>query len=600
MDVRQVIAAVGRLAPFELAEEWDHVGLQVGSPQDELRPGAGAEAGRRAGSGAAGAGDARPGVLVTLEVDDLALDEAARLGCSVIVSHHPLIFSPLERLTDDDPSARLALRAARERIAVIAAHTSLDKARGGLADVVAGMLGLEATAPLAPAAVDAYKLVAFVPQDDVDLVRKALFAAGAGVIGEYEHCSWSVEGQGTFFGREGTAPVAGQSGRDEAVDELRLEVVFPRRLRRRVVATYLQAHPYEEPAFDLYPVENEERTLGLGRLGELPEPTRLADLAADVAAVLDTPAVRFAGDPERRVRRVAVLPGSGAEAIARGVAAVADVLVTGDVKYHEARRALGQGLALVDAPHGLTEQAAVLRWAQALADALGGGVRVETFANPEVGVWHVSSHGRGRAPGAGAAGSAPALAEQGDVPVAGAPAVAPRTGSLDEVVALERDIFVPEPPLPDEVAPERGLLHLDLGHDDERYRLYTDGGARGNPGPAGIGARLLTSAGDVAEDLADYIGHATNNVAEYQALLAGLEMALDHGVERLDVFLDSELVVRQVNGQYKVKDAGLKPLHQQACLLLSRFHDVEVRHVRREQNAEADRLVNEAIDAATR
>ncbi len=138
-----------------------------------------------------------------------------------------------------------------------------------------------------------------------------------------------------------------------------------------------------------------------------------------------------------------------------------------------------------------------------------------------------------------------------------------------------------------------------VNRDDARHHLYTDGGARGNPGPAGIGAVLLTASGDVVEELADFIGKATNNVAEYQALLAGLELALDRGVERLDVFLDSELVVRQVNGRYKVKDAGLKPLHAQACLLLSRFHEVDVKHVRREQNAEADRLVNEAIDAAT-
>ena len=143
------------------------------------------------------------------------------------------------------------------------------------------------------------------------------------------------------------------------------------------------------------------------------------------------------------------------------------------------------------------------------------------------------------------------------------------------------------------VAPAR-----PLNRDDARHHLYTDGGARGNPGPAGIGARLLTASGDVVEELADFIGTATNNVAEYQALLAGLELALDRGVERLDVFLDSELVVRQVNGRYKVKDAGLKPLHAQACQLLSRFHEVDVKHVRREQNAEADRLVNEAIDAA--
>jgi ribonuclease HI len=149
------------------------------------------------------------------------------------------------------------------------------------------------------------------------------------------------------------------------------------------------------------------------------------------------------------------------------------------------------------------------------------------------------------------------------------------------------------PAAPGPTAPPR-----PVNRDDARHRLYTDGGARGNPGPAGIGARLLDASGDVVEELADSIGTATNNVAEYQALLAGLELALDHDVQRLDVFLDSELVVRQVNGQYKVKDAGLKPLHAQACLLLSRFLEVDVRHVRREQNAEADALVNKAIDAA--
>ena len=193
---------------------------------------------------------------------------------------------------------------------MIAAHTSLDKARGGMADVIAELLDLEAVVPLAPAAADVLKLVGFVPVDDADLVRKALFAAGAGVIGEYEHCSWSVGGQGTFFGRETTHPAAGMSGRDETVDELRIEVVFPRRLRRRVTSTYVAAHPYEEPAFDLIPLENEIATLGLGRLGALPAPTSLAALAAEVAAVLRLPSVRYSGDgrprgaPRRRAARL--------------------------------------------------------------------------------------------------------------------------------------------------------------------------------------------------------------------------------------------------------------------------------------------------------
>ena len=547
MQVRDFITVVDRLAPFDLAEPWDHVGLQVGSPGDEVR-----------------------GVLVALEVDDASLDEARRLECSLLLVHHPLIFDPLERLSDDTEAGRLALRAARDGVAVIAAHTNLDKAHGGIADVIAELLGLEAAAPLAPAAADALKLVGFVPADDADLVRKAVFAAGAGVIGEYEHCSWAVEGQGTFFGREGSDPTLGKAGRDEAVSELRLEVVFPRRLKRRVTGAYVAAHPYEEPAYDLYPVENEVATLGLGRLGVLPAAQPLAAFAADVAAVLRLPSLRYAGDGARAVRRVAVLPGSGAEAIARGVSQVADVLVTGDVKYHEARVAQAQGLALVDAPHGVTEQEAVLRWAQTFADALGAGTRVETFRNSAVSVWQTPE-------GASAGAAAP--------PASPTPASASASAPS-------------RPDAPAKTPAPAAVPARPANRDDARHHLYTDGGARGNPGPAGIGAVLLTASGDVVEELGDFIGKATNNVAEYQALLAGLELALDRGVGRLDVFLDSELVVRQVNGNYKVKDAGLKPLHAQACQLLSRFHEVDVKHVRREQNAEADRLVNEAIDAA--
>ena len=259
--------------------------------------------------------------------------------------------------------------------------------------------------------------------------------------------------------------------------------------------------------------------------------------------MLRLPSVRYAGDGSREVRRVAVLPGSGAEAIARGVAQVADVLVTGDVKYHEARVAQAQGLALIDAPHGVTEQEGVLRWAERLARRARPGGDGRDLPRPGRG--RLARRGRRRR---AAMVDAPAAAE------AAQRGAGRRSGCAAGVAEAVRPV----------------------NRDDDRYHLYTDGGARGNPGPAGIGARLMTAAGDVVEDLADYIGKATNNVAEYQALIAGLEIALDRGVERLDVFLDSELVVRQVNGQYKVKDAGLKPLHQQACLLLSKFHEVDV------------------------
>ena len=422
-----------------------------------------------------------------------SLDEAARVGARVVVSHHPLIFDPLESLSDDTEAGRLALRAAREGVAVIAAHTSLDKARGGMADVIAELLGLEAVQPLQPAAADVLKLVGFVPEDDADLVRKALFAAGAGVIGEYEHCSWSVGGQGTFFGGEATSPAAGAAGRDETVSELRLEVVFPRRLRRRVTGAYVAAHPYEEPAFDIVPLENEVASLGLGRLGVLPAPATLAALAADVAAVLRLPSVRYAGDGAREVRRVAVLPGSGAEAIARGVAQVADVLVTGDVKYHEARAAQAQGLALIDAPHGVTEQEGVLRWAGRLADALGPGATVETFRDPSVAIWSESS-------GAPAATGSP-VAPARSAPSAPLATTPPAPGR--DAGAATAQAAVPEPAAPAAPAAVPTVAARPANRDDDRYRLYTDGGARGNPGPAGIGARLMTAGGDVVEDLAD-------------------------------------------------------------------------------------------------
>ena len=222
------------------------------------------------------------------------------------------------------------------------------------------------------------------------------------------------------------------------------------------------------------------------------------------------------------------------------------MLVTGDVKYHEARAALAQGLALIDAPHDVTEQEAVLRWAETAARrARPGGVRVETYRDPAVAVWRLGRR----------------LGEAAPPPRRARPRRRPRRPHW----APSRADRSAGAPRRRRRAPSRRAA---VNRDDDRYHLYTDGGARGNPGPAGIGARLLTAAGDVVEELADSIGTATNNVAEYQALLAGLEIALDRGVERLDVFLDSELVVRQVNGEYKVKDAGLKPLHQQACRLL--------------------------------
>jgi len=521
MRVKELLAEIDRLAPFQLAEPWDRVGLQVGSSTAAVTT-----------------------LLVALDLDEAALAEAARLQAEVVLTHHPLIFEALQAVTDEGHPGAAVARVLREGRAVIAAHTNLDKARGGLADVAAALLDLEGVRPLQPAAVDWFKLVGFVPSDEVAGVSAALFAAGAGIIGNYEHCSFAIPGSGTFRPLPGASPVVGSVGTDNTTDEVRLEVVFPRAACRAVLDAYVDAHSYEEPAYDVYPVENEIAGVGLGRLGFLPEPAPLGDLVEQVAAVFKVPALRYVGDPRRRVQRVAVVPGSGASAIA-AAAAKAEVLITGDVKYHDADEAARRGLALIDLPHEAAEGMALEHWADHLADRLGPqGVRVASVARQRV-LWTYAQSA---------------------------------------------------PPQPSHL----GVDDMESAEPNGRFELFVDGGARGNPGPAGIGARLLTDDGEVAEELADFIGVATNNAAEYQALIAGLEMALDHGVRRLTVYADSELVVRQLNGEYKVRDSALRVLHEQAVRLLHELPDTQIKHIPREQNAEADRLVNHAIDASRR
>jgi len=517
MKVSDLLDALDGLAPFQLAQPWDNVGLQLGSRDAQIAS-----------------------VLVALDLSESVLDEAAAAGADVVLVHHPPLFTPLSALTDETPAGGLLLRAARERRAVIACHTNLDAARGGLADILAGIVDLRGAVSFEPVPAQWLKLVGFVPADEIDGVAAAVFAAGAGVIGRYEHCSFRLHGTGTFRPLAGAEPAVGEVGADTVTGEVRFEAVLPRARRRQVLDAYVAAHSYEEPAYDVYPLENEIGSVGVGRAGDLREPQPLRELAAQVAHHLRVPHLRFTGSPDRVVKRAAVVPGSGASAI-DAVAGRADVLLTGDVKFHEADRAAQLGLAIVDLPHEVAEGTAVERWADVLADALAeAGVAVRAAAGGRS-LWSWSE-----------------------------PAVAPSQLGFDDL----------------------------RSPDTARYNLFVDGGARGNPGPAGIGVRLETQDGELVEELADAIGSATNNQAEYQALIAGLELAIDRDAREIVVHSDSELVINQMTGRYRVKDKGLQPLFLRAQQLTRELPDVEFRHVPREQNAEADRLVNQAIDAA--
>jgi ribonuclease HI len=429
----------------------------------------------------------------------------------------------------------------RRGIDLITAHTNLDSAERGIAAIAAAALELQAAAPLRRSPAQWMKFVGFVPAEAVEKVAAAVFAAGAGRIGDYEGCAFAAEGKGWFTPGPDAHPAVGRLSIPERAPELRWETVVSRGRLNLVVEAYLGAHPYEEPAFDVYPVEDVLSRTGLGRSGELEDATTVAALAGRVADLFELTSCTWSGDGARPVKRVAVLPGSGRSMMVD--AAGHDVLITGDLGYHDAERAAEMGLAVIDAPHGELEWWCLRKWVPLLEAALAGsGVEVDTSKT-----W--------RSPWNNAAAGGPAQAQLFDIPEA--------------------------------VAPPRKL------------RLRVDGGSRGNPGPGAVGVVLEDLDGNIVEEFGRAIGVCTNNVAEYRALLAGLELAATVGVEELEVLADSELLVKQMRGEYKVKNEGLKPLHEEARQRLRGFKRVAIRHVPRAQNAEADRMVNKALDEAT-
>lgn len=345
------VAAVDALVPERTAEHWDHVGLQVGDPAAAVTA-----------------------VLLCLDVTDGTLDEAAARGAELVLAHHPLLFRPLERLTPATAAGRLALRAARAGIAVMAAHTNLDRAVPGTTDPIATVLGLRDVRALEPAAPPPgparVKLVTFVPAAATAAVLAALADTGAGRIGAYEACAFRVPGTGTFRPQAGAAPAVGERGVLNEVVEDRVEVVVPAAALPAVVAALRAAHPYEEVAWDAVPLLElppAGRGPGVGLVGDLPAPLRLRDVADALALGLPAPGLRVAGDLDAPVRRVAACGGAGDAYVDAAIAADADVYVTGDLRHHPALDARTLGLAVVDAGHFAVEAAALPAFRERLA-----------------------------------------------------------------------------------------------------------------------------------------------------------------------------------------------------------------------------------------
>ncbi len=335
--ISDLLAALAVRAPFERAAEWDPVGLVLGDASAQVRK-------------LAVCHEVTEAVIAALESDPVDL----------LVAYHPLLFQPTNRLVAGPTPEGRALRLARAGIALGVVHTSFDVAPGGTADALADALRLadvEGFAPLYGA--PARKLVTFVPSAAADAVLDAVAEAGAARIGNYTHCSFRAEGTGTFFAREGAEPRAGKRGELSAEPEVRLEFLVPPAREAEAVRALVRAHPYEEPAYDLFERRGEGRPAG--RIGRVEGDVSLAELGERVRDALQGPVPRVAGDPEMRVRRVAVLPGSGEDFLRAARDAGADVLVSGDLRHHAIRRALDSGLASIDAGHAATERPGVER-----------------------------------------------------------------------------------------------------------------------------------------------------------------------------------------------------------------------------------------------
>ncbi len=346
MQVSDLVGAMETIAPTRVAAAWDNVGLLVGDPQGPLRK-----------------------VLLTIDCTRAVVGEAKAGGFDAVVSYHPPIFDAQKRFV----AGSSAYEAARAGLAVFSPHTALDVAAGGTNDVLADLLGMTERAPLraATAREAELKLVTFVPASHVEAVGKAVFAAGAGHIGQYSSCSFRMAGTGTFQGGDGTHPAVGQAGRLEEVAELRLETVVPAGRLEGIVRALRAAHPYEEAAFDLVPLAAAPAARGFGCVGAVGQAS-VAQLVERVKSGLGVDAVLLAGASDRPIARAAVCAGSGADLVPDAIASGAGLLLTGEVRHHDALRATEAGMAIVCTRHSTSERAALVGLERRLRELLPG------------------------------------------------------------------------------------------------------------------------------------------------------------------------------------------------------------------------------------
>lgn len=312
LRIRDILQEIECHAPLWLQESFDNSGIQVG---DIDRPALGA--------------------LLCLDVTEAVIDEALERGCNLIISHHPLAFKPFKSLTGANYVQRCIMKACKNDLVVYAAHTNLDNAANGVSFKLAEYLGLQNVRILSQQQGALLKLATFVPEAQAEAVRAVLFEAGAGHIGAYDACSFNIRGEGSFRASEGCRPFVGSVGTLHREPEIRIETILPKHLKSTVLRALLAAHPYEEPAFDFYPLENEWSQAGSGVVGTLPEESDERMLLQRIKETLHLDSVRHSCLTGKKIRKVALCGGSGAFLIPEAIAAGADLFITGEAKYND-------------------------------------------------------------------------------------------------------------------------------------------------------------------------------------------------------------------------------------------------------------------------
>jgi len=336
MKIKDIATAIGKIAPLELAQSWDNVGLLIGSPRQDVK-----------------------NILLTIDITGPVVTEARRLKTDLIVSYHPVIWDGLKKITTEGPTG-VVYDLIRRGIAVFSIHTALDSATGGVNDGLAEIVGIQNGKPIGDyvdiTLDEIYKLVVFVPIDAVAKVSEAVFAAGAGKMGNYSHCGFQAEGMGTFLPLEGARPAVGRRGKLEKVPEVRFETIVPAEKLDDCIAAMKKAHPYEMPAFDCLKLYNPQTKFGLGRIGKLARPSRIDQIVKRIKRSTGARAVGIIGDQRRLVKTAAVCAGSCGEIINSVIAAKAELYVTGELKHHQALAAQEANLTCICLSHTVSER----------------------------------------------------------------------------------------------------------------------------------------------------------------------------------------------------------------------------------------------------